>query len=316
MIKMSFTNFYETVSNNIKSFLPNDYKDAEVSVMDYQKLNTTYKGLIVKKKNGMISPIINLNLYYKNHQNQPDLITMEKICEKIAEVIVKTPIDVNLKSIMDYDTVKDNLFIRVSSAEKNKDILKYVPHRLKEDLAITYHVAVDMDEDVLSSTIIKNNMLKHYGITAEQLHEDANKSSYRVMTPTISSMETIIEEIIQKDLFQASPKELAILQASIKESTQMPSFFVVSNRQRINGASVIFYPGVMKNIGNILDGNFYILPSSIHEMLVLPDDGKVSADELKLMVTEVNMTEIEPAERLTDSVYYYDTISETFKKVC
>ena len=130
------------------------------------------------------------------------------------------------------------------------------------------------------------------------------------------SMEAIIEDVIQKNLFQASPEELAILQESIKESKQVPSFFVVSNRQRINGASVIFYPGVMKNIGNILDGNFYILPYSIHEMLVLPDDGKISVDELKMMVTDINMTEVEPAERLTDSVYYYDTNSDIFKKVC
>ena len=72
----------------------------------------------------------------------------------------------------------------------------------------------------------------------------------------------------------------------------------------------------MKNIGNILDGNFYILPYSIHEMLVLPDDGKISVDELKMMVTDINMTEVEPAERLTDSVYYYDTNSDIFKKVC
>ena len=51
-------------------------------------------------------------------------------------------------------------------------------------------------------------------------------------------------------------------------------------------------------------------------MLVLPDDGKISVDELKMMVTDINMAEVEPAERLTDSVYYYDTNSDIFKKVC
>ena len=70
---------------------------------------------------------------------------MESIYRRIADVIMEASIQVNLKSIMDYDIAKDNLFIRVSSAERNKDILVNVPHQLKEDLAITYHVDVIMN---------------------------------------------------------------------------------------------------------------------------------------------------------------------------
>ena len=215
---------------------------------------------------------------------------------------------------MDYDIAKDNLFIRVSSAEANKDMLANVPHQLKEDLAITYHVAVSMDEEGLSSMLIKNDLLKQYGITAEQLHEDAMKSSPRIMAPEVSSMGAMMEELVEKDLFMMSPEEREMLQESIRESAQMPTFFVVTNQQRIDGAGALFYPEVMDNLGELLGQDYFILPSSIHEMLVLPDNGEVSADELRMMVTEVNATQVAPAERLTNDVYHFDTKDHVFEK--
>ncbi len=310
---MNFNEFVNEVKGNIKLFLPKDYENAEVSVMDYQKLNTTYKGLMVKKEDETITPTINMNQLYKAYQNQPGVM-MESVCRRIADVVMEAPIQVNLKSIMDYDIAKDNLFIRVSSAEANKDMLANVPHQLKEDLAITYHVAVSMDEEGLSSMLIKNDLLKQYGITAEQLHEDVMKSSPRIMAPEVSSMGAMMEELVEKDLFMMSPEEREMLQESIKESVQMPPFFVVTNQQRIDGAGALFYPEVMDNLGELLGQDYFILPSSIHEMLVLPDNGEVSADELRMMVTEVNATQVAPAERLTNDVYHFDTKDHIFEK--
>lgn len=310
---MNFNEFVNEVKDNIKRFLPEAYENAEVSVMDYQKLNATYKGLMVKKEDETITPTINMDQLYKAYQNQPG-VTMESVCRRIADVVMEAPIQVNLKSIMDYDIAKDNLFIRVSSAETNKDMLANVPHQLKEDLAITYHVAVSMDEEGLSSMLIKNDLLKQYGITAEQLHEDAMKSSPRIMAPEVSSMGAIMEELVEKDLFMMSSEEREMLQESIRESAQMPTFFVVTNQQRIDGAGALFYPEVMDNLGELLGQDYFILPSSIHQMLVLPDNGEVSADELRMMVTEVNATQVAPAERLTNDVYHFDTKDHVFEK--
>ena len=119
-------------------------------------------------------------------------------------------------------------------------------------------------------------------------------------------------------------EEREMLQESIRRSAQMSSFFVVTNQQRIGGASALFYPKVMDKLGEVLGHDYFILPSSIHEMLVLPENGnnqneslscgKISADELRMMVTEINATQVSPAERLTDDVYYFDTKNHTFGK--
>ena len=228
----------------------------------------------------------------------------------------------NEDSVCDYvsrltsiqEDVKDKLFIRVSSAEANKEVLENAPHQLKEDLAITYHVAVGKDQDGLSSMFIKNDLLEQYGISAEQLHEDAMKSSPRVMAPEVSSIGALIDEMYQKNILMLTPDEREMLQETLQESSEMPTFFVVTNTDRIDGAGVIFYPEFMDSMGELLGNDFFILPSSIHEMLVLPDDGQVDAEMLRDMVKEVNATQVAPAERLTNDVYHFDTKDHVFEK--
>ena len=241
-------------------------------------------------------------------------VTMETVCRKIADIVIEAPIQVDLKSILNYEDVKDKLFIRVSSAEANKEVLENAPHQLKEDLAITYHVAVGKDQDGLSSMFIKNDLLEQYGISAEQLHEDAMKSSPRVMAPEVSSIGALIDEMYQKNILMLTPDEREMLQETLQESSEMPTFFVVTNTERIDGAGVIFYPEFMDNMGELLGNDFFILPSSIHEMLVLPDDGQVDAEMLRDMVKEVNATQVAPAERLTNDVYHFDTKDHVFEK--
>ena len=310
---MNFNEFVNEVKDNIKLFLPKDYENAEVSTMECHKLNRAYTGLMVRKEGEMLTPTINLNQLYEAYKTQPS-VTMETVCRKIADIVLEAPIQVDLKAILNYEDVKDKLFIRVSSAEANKEVLEIVPRQLKEDLAITYHVAVGKDQDGLSSMLITNEMMKEYGVTQEQIHEDAMKSSPRVMVPEVSSIGVLIDEIYQKNILMLTPDEREMLLETMQESSEMPTFFVVTNTERVNGAGVIFYPEFMDNMGELLGNDFFILPSSIHQMLILPDDGQVDAEMLRDMVKEVNATQVAPAERLTNDVYHFDTKDHVFEK--
>ena len=229
---MNFNEFVNEVKDNIKLFLPRDYENAEVSTMECHKLNRAYTGLMVRKEGEMLTPTINLNQLYEAYKAQPG-VTMETVCRKIADIVIEAPIQVDLKAILNYEDVKDKLFIRVSSAEANKEVLEIVPHQLKEDLAITYHVAVGKNQDGLSSMLITNEMMKEYGVTQEQIHEDAMKSSPRVMVPEVSSIGVLIDEIYQKNILMLTPDEREMLLETLQESSEMPTFFVVTNTERM-----------------------------------------------------------------------------------
>ena len=198
---MNFNEFVSEVKDNIKLFLPRDYENAEVSTMECQQLNRAYTGLMVRKEGEMLTPTINLNQLYEAYKAQPG-VTMETVCRKIADIVIEAPIQVDLKAIFNYEDVKDKLFIRVSSAEANKEVLENAPHQLKEDLAITYHVVVGKDQD---------------GLTQEQIHEDAMKSSPRVMVPEVSSIGVLIDEIYQKNILMLTPDEREMLLETLQE---------------------------------------------------------------------------------------------------
>lgn len=310
---MNFNDFVEEVTGNIKLFLPEDYMDAEITVTGNEKLNETYWGMVVRKEDQSLAPVINLNRLYESYQGRPGM-NMEDVCRQVADVIIDTPEMVDLNTILNYDVAKNHLFIRVSSAEANQEMLDNVPHQLMEDLAITYHVAVNMDREGLSSTIISNEMMEQYGITQEQLHEDALKSAASILPPDIATIGAKMNDLIGDLSIILTSEEREMMQNILRDDAQSPTFIVVTNKEQINGAGAIFYPEVMENMGYLVGGDFFILPSSIHETLVLPDNGEMDAQSLKEMVEEVNATQVLPHDRLTNEVYHYDTKNHVFEK--
>lgn len=313
---MDFKSFTESIQDMIKEFLPGDYKDASVELVEQTKLNEQYTGLVVRKEGQVVVPTINMNALYEAYE--ADHISLAEAVVKAASMAQMQPdgIEINPGNIMNYDIAKHNLFIRVSNAEMNQETLQNVPHQIHEDLAITYHIAVSMDEENgMASTLVNNNMLKSYGITQEQLHEDAMKNAPILMPATVCSMAEVMKKMMMSDMLAAGMDEetMEAMLADLPAAEDMP-MTVVSNERGLNGAASLFYPDQMDKVAEKIGGDYYILPSSIHEQLVVPDDGNMSSVDLGNMVREVNATQVSPAERLSDEVYHYDSKDKVFEK--
>ena len=173
---MEFNQFVDEVKGGIKLFLPREYEEAQVRIEEMRKLNENYLGISILKEDQVLAPTFNLNQMYEMYQSDPE-ITMKSILRNITELVLDAPEQFDLKSITEYENAKDKLFIRVSSAEKNEEMLQNVPHQMREDLAITYHLAISIDDVGMGSTTITNDILKRYGISEEQLHADAMENS-------------------------------------------------------------------------------------------------------------------------------------------
>ena len=94
---------------------------------------------------------------------------------------------------------------------------------------------------------------------------------------------------------------------------EAPEVYVATNPQKFMGASVMNYPGFMEQASEQLGGDFFILPSSVHELLFLPAGNDVDLDHLKGMVREVNDSQVEPKDRLSYQVYYYSKEEKTIE---
>ena len=266
---MNFEEFINTIKDTIKDYLPEEYKDAEVNLLENRKLNTHYTGLTVTRKGDTLAPTINLNALFENYGQQTEN-NLASVMEEVTSVIQHTPGKFDIGRVMDYDRVKKNLFMKLSAAEKNADVLEHTPHITKEDLALTFHIMLDQGEKGTATTMITDKMMDAYGVDLEKLYQDAMLNSPVICPVHIESIndalatlgKTMIEEM--KDA-GAPPKLIQEMEERLEEEYRNNPMTVVTNNLSVDGASVIFYPGVMDQLGERMKGDYFILPSSVHE---------------------------------------------------
>ena len=298
---MDFEDFKKTLVEDIKNELEKRGRtDMKVSSIHVEKLNESYDAAIVKEKDSHIGVNVNLNRLYD--QYKADKITLSEAISRAADVAengLKDTPQYDANSLTDYSQMKDKLSMEVVSAEKNAEMLGTIPHEEMEDMAVVYRLILGENESGRGTVLVTNNLMEHFGITKEQLHTDAMENAPEIRPAEVRGMTEIMNEMMS-----GFGPEMSIADEQM---------FVASVPDKINGAGVIAYPNFMEEAAQKLGGDFYILPSSIHEVLLVRDNGQTSAEELEQMVKEVNSTQVSPDEQLTDHVYHYDAKEHVFE---
>ena len=291
--------FYDEVMERAKDY----YKDrANVSMHDVGKNNSLSKmGLCVTIIGGNCGPTVYLDDYYDEYENGKSFEDVfDEIINLIDTHLVEDKID--FAFFTDFNKVYDSIYFRVIGAKRNEERLKGCPHRLIEDLAVVYYVSMK-SRGIEGSVAIKNTLMDIWNVTEEDLFEAAIDNTPRLYPANIISMGEFLfkqtgHEPLLNDIFTNG-------------------FLVGSNDQYTNGASVILYPELLKEVGEQFNCNYYIIPSSIHEVLFVKE--LFYRDEpgtLEDMIHSVNSTCILPEDVLSDSLYYYDRAAENkIKKV-
>ena len=197
--------------------------------------------------------------------------------------------DVN--ALLDYNAVKDYLFMTVINAEEHKNDLATMPHTIIGDLAIVYKIMIQTTNDRFCSARVTNQLMDQYGIDVNKLHNDALISSPNMMKPEILPLETMLMGI---------PKDIAL-----EEKEQQ--LVVLTNENHTEGAATMFYAGVLNDLAEKLEHDLYIIPSSTDECIALCDSPSLNIDHVKEMLRSVNKSEmVDPDKKLSDHLYHYD----------
>lgn len=301
---MDFETFKEEFSKAVKDHLEAaDGKDYEVDIHKTEKMNESYDALTVKPEDSNIGVNINITQCFKEYSDGKDINEIAAKAADIAAKAIEGRPDFDIEALRDYDQMKNKLSMEVVSAERNAALLESVPHKGMEDMAIVYRFVLDSSEEGRSSILVTNKMLEGYGITADQLHKDAMEIAPEIRPAVIKGMSEVMAEMMGAE--QAEMLGLV--------PTPDEPIFVATVPDKNQGASVIAYQDFMDQAAEKLGGDFYILPSSIHEILLVKDDGKFDKAALEQMVKEVNATQVAPEDKLTDNVYHYDSKDKIFE---
>ncbi len=195
---------------------------------------------------------------------------------------------------MDYGQIKDKLIVELVGADRNAEMLKEVPHTMVEDMAAIYKIRLESDESHQATAMITNEFLSALGVDVQQLHQDALENAAQISPAKVLSMSEVL----------GIPPEMSL---------GGPEIIVVTTENQIKGAGALLYPDVMDQIAEKTGGDFFVLPSSVHEVLALPDYGNITSADMQEIVMAVNGTEVEPEDQLSDHVYHFDAKEHVFE---
>ena len=307
---MNYEKFKSDLKELLKAELVNRGIDVEeITEENIEKMNESYDSIVIKPVGASVATIIHTESAFEAFKSGTELREMilgdreedaelKTMVKSIADDIENEP-QFDLSILDDYKQAKSKLSMQIVSAERNAELLEKVPHERIEDMAVVYRVLLAQSGSSNGTVLITNEMLKEYGITDSQLKKDAMRNAPNVKPVKIRNMSETVKDFD--------------LELAPDVSVEDGKIFVASVADNLYGAAVIAYPNFLNTVAAMLRSDFFILPSSIHEVILVKDDGNVDADDLKNLVTAVNAAQVDPADQLTDNVYHYDMYSNVFE---
>lgn len=300
---MTFEKFVKEVKEGLSAFLPQELRQAEVEERAILKNNGISLTGITLIDSSKMSPTVYMESFYQKYQSGSEMEDILKELSSIYQQNAMVDIPPILKDFS-YENVKDKIYVAVCNAEKNRELLQDVPHELREDLALTYRILVDCPDGNMGSALIHNSHINSWGINENTLKEGAWDSTRKSLPPVFNSMGNII-----KEMGMEIPEEM------LDEGPIEPEMYVLTNEQKMQGAAYMFDSEVMNQISQTLGGNLVVLPSSTQEVIILPESKNMEFQKLKDMVTEINATQVDDDEILSDEIYHYDASSHRLHMV-
>ena len=302
---MDYEEFKEQFISAVKESLYEQGSDMNVSVNEVKKLNESYEAMTVTPEGARVGVNIGIERFYDAYnEGRPFDEVVDKAVETINHGINERP-DFDIDSFTDYSQMKEKLAMEVVSAETNKEVLENVPHKDLEDMAVVYRFVLSSDDEGRASILVTNQILESMGVTPEQLHADALEIAPQIKPAEIRGMSEVIAEMMGMEQAEA----LGIMPMRPEDE----QLFVATVPDKTHGAGVLAYQNFMDQAAERVGGDFFILPSSIHEVLIVPDNGRMDLKDLEAMVRDVNATQVAPADKLTDNVYHYDSKEKIFE---
>ena len=292
--EMDYIEFINAVSDYIN--------ESESDVATY--VHTTVKnngvrlsGLSFRKSGYNASPTIYMENYYSDYLAGDDIC---EIGDRLIELYHENDMSVSLDMSFfeDFDRVKDSLFIKLINKSANTELLRKIPYEEYLDLAIVAYVRIYDKKIGNGMILVRNEHVKLWGVDSETVLFTAKKNTHDHDDFRISHIMDVLNKMGQTDrLFTEDDRD------------EFP-MYVATNTGMINGACVLALKDKLNEFGRVIGGDYYVIPSSVHELILLAKKDTDRECDIDSMIREVNRTQVGPDDVLSDHVYMYSLKDE------
>ncbi len=293
---MSYIDFCNKVEKSVSEIYGDE---ARVYVTDVTKNNgLVLKGLVISQKDSRISPTIYLEQFYGMYEEG---VTFGEVISRILKCDrAYGNATFNADAFTDFDKVKERIIYKIVNLDMNRELLKTTPYVPWNDLAVVFCFLVDGGGDGYATILIRNEHIAMWHTDTDELYELASHNTPSLMTDEIDSMDNIIGEMLMSRFPGGDDEYTGLLESG------SPCLYVLSNERRIFGATSMLYSEHIRELADSFDSDLLILPSSIHEVIILPDIYEYDPDHMRSMVREINETQVDVEDRLSDNIYRFE----------
>lgn len=259
-------------------------------------------GIGVRELESPALSVLNVEAYYEQYQCGGIGIeeAMEDICQVLAPSVGSQ--EERGEGLLDYQKMKEKIVFRLISREKNQERLGMIPHIPFLDMEIEFRLLLSRSEWGQREALISQELCRGWHMGAEGLFAQAKENMVRLYPPRLQSMDDVMRDIATRHMEEMGMPVSPGFLDEIKGGTPL---YVLSNQSGIHGAGTLLYPGLLKGFADSQGSDVVILPSSIHEVLLVPFEENFSFPMLRQMVRNINGSEVPPEDQLSDQVYLY-----------
>lgn len=301
---MSFEEFREKILQEIRVRADGTFQVKRHDVTKNNNVKQAGIAVVVKEETD-IGPCVYLDELYREYES--DGMKFDEIVNEVYRLILKYEEDmpdVDISGFRNWETVQKDVYAKLINAEQNKEQLREIPHRMFLDLAVVYYaVARDHVQQEVGTVLIRKVHTEEWGQEEENLYQTAMRNMRADGEADFTTIETVVKHILPGITF---PK---------KDGNAPHDMYILTNHRRRFGAAEILDKKNLRMVADKVGDGFIVLPSSLHETIILPPKEEAEYGRLAEMVREVNDTQVDEEERLSYHVYVYSRAEETLRIV-
>lgn len=301
-----YQSFCEAVRDEIRERLGAEY---EVTVHRVIKNNNVQmESLLIRRKQTLVMPTIYLNGFYEEYRNGKG---WEAVIAEILQLYEKNRQTCEEKISFRYDDVKDFIFYRLVNYERNRESLEIMPYYRVGSYAIIFHCMVYGGETRMGTIRLTQEHLELWRVSQEEVFARACTNTARLLPPSLRPMREVMEEILWEGLHRSVSEETsaeeteAAVKRILEQRGEALPMYVLTNQRGNFGAAALLEVGLLDAFAKSIADDFYILPSSVHEVLLLPARYAPEPGKMEEMVREINESQVPAMEYLSDDVLRY-----------
>ncbi len=297
----------------VQTALTAAFPECRIEAVNVTKNNGVHlTGLAIHPKNKKIAPAIYMEPYFSALQSgQPLETVVSQITSICSAALSCAKNGIDAEEITDFNRVKDKICYKLISRNKNSRLLSATPHRDYHDLAVAYYIRLALTDNGLATLNITKTLSEIWGVDEETLYSLAQNNTPRINRGCIMPVTDVLGI---PSCGPGGDSHKSDTYDSFDFTNIMgdePPMYVATNTNKTYGAGILLYDGLLDAVAEKL-GNFYVLPSSVHELIIVPEKFG-HPFELKQMVEEINRAEVAAEEILSDGCYCFDADTHELK---